>query len=299
MFNIRRWLANVDSIWIPRDRTTYDLRTGQNITNPPQRTTTYQKSFFPQTIKDWNSLEPNIRNLPSLNSFKEHFKKKSPYKNNPLFYHNCSSAAINHTRIRLGLSGLSSQRHDYHHIPTPKCPTCAARKEDPSHYFILCPTYAIPRHTFLQGICDILYQNNVDINFNSRAFRELFLKIILRGHPTLSDNINTDIFSITQAFIKDTHRFPWQVLLTTMALSPLPFEPHLHPLLALRYNQLFSFFSPAIVNNFFIVQYSYTFTIVSHYHIPYLLYAHVLCTVPTLWKPHMWPLCSVESTLKK
>jgi hypothetical protein len=193
---------------LTRERTTYDLRTGLNITEPTQRTSTYQKSFFPLSIKDWNALNPKIRNLPSINSFKEYFKKSSPFKIKPLYHHNCSSASINHTRIRLGLSGLSSQRHDYHHIPTSICPTCAARKEDPNHFFILCPTYSIPRQVFLQSICDILHHNNIDINFTSRAFRNLFINIILRGLPTLSVQTNIDIFNITQTFIKESHRFP-------------------------------------------------------------------------------------------
>jgi hypothetical protein len=44
------------------ERTTYDLRTGMNITQPQTKTTTYQKSFFPQSIKDWNNL-PQISEI--------------------------------------------------------------------------------------------------------------------------------------------------------------------------------------------------------------------------------------------
>ena len=91
---------------LTRDRTIYDLRSGMNITVPPVRTTYYQKSFFPQTISDWNELNPSIRNVGTLSTFKEHLKKMSGYKPNKLFHHNSNKAAINHTRIRLGLSRL-------------------------------------------------------------------------------------------------------------------------------------------------------------------------------------------------
>jgi hypothetical protein len=67
---------------LTRDRTVYDLRTGMNITAPQQRTTTYQKSFYPQTINNLNNLPMNIRETPSLNTFKETLKKLAGPKSN-------------------------------------------------------------------------------------------------------------------------------------------------------------------------------------------------------------------------
>jgi hypothetical protein len=113
-----------------------------NITQPQIRTTTYQKSFFPQSINDWNSLSKPIREINSMTGFKDHQKKYSGYKCNRLYHHNCSRAAVNHTRLRLGLSGLASQRYDYKHINNPECVYCGALKEDLTHYFLLCPTFS-------------------------------------------------------------------------------------------------------------------------------------------------------------
>ena len=156
---------------LTRDRTTYELRTSMNITTPLPKTTTYQKSFFPQSINDWNNLNMDIRGAPSINSFKDHQKKLCGHKINPLYHHDSSKAAINHTRIRLGLSGLSSQRFDYNHINDPRCLTCGAENEDPVHFFMLCPTYDGPRTKFLASICDILGENNIQIDFRRRNFR--------------------------------------------------------------------------------------------------------------------------------
>jgi hypothetical protein len=193
---------------LTRDRTVYDLRSGMNITVPPVRTTSYQKSFFPLTISNWNDLKPAVRDVGTLNTFKEHLKKSSGFKTNKLFHHNSNKDAINHTRIRLGLSGLSSQRCDYRHIDNPRCVLCNAPKEDPAHYFLTCPIHEEHRPEFLTGICDIYNANNIEIEFRLRRFRENFIKTILNGNPSFSFPENMSIFHMTQTFIKKSKRFP-------------------------------------------------------------------------------------------
>jgi hypothetical protein len=192
---------------LTRERTNYNLRTGMNITIPPLRTTTYQKSFFPNTINDWNNLKDQTKNLPSLDTFKEHLKKESGSKPNPLYHHDSSKAAINHTRIRLGLSGLSSHRCKYNHITDPKCPTCDAKCEDISHYFFSCPTYFTQRQNFIVNVCEIFFENNIEIDFRRKAFRTFFLNTITKGSDVLNEEENKKIFSITQNYICETHRF--------------------------------------------------------------------------------------------
>jgi hypothetical protein len=193
---------------LTRDRTIYDLRSGMNITVPPIRTTSYQKSFFPQTISDWNELNPAHRNVGTLSTFKEHLKKSSGFKTNKLYHHDSNKAAINHTRIRLGLSGLSSQRSDYNHIDNPRCVLCNAPKEDPSHFFLTCPVHEEHRVEMMTGICDIYHANNIEIEFRLRRFRENFIITLLKGNPAFTPPENKLIFQLTQNFIKNTQRFP-------------------------------------------------------------------------------------------
>jgi hypothetical protein len=179
-----------------------------NITTPLQRTTSYQKSFYPQTIMDWNNLDNKIRNLNTLDSFKENLKHLSGGKANPLYLLNSTSASINQTRMRLGLSGLSYHRANYNHIKDPKCQTCGALVEDPQHFFLLCPTYETPRPDFLRGVCDILINNNIEIDFTRRPFRDYFIQTLLKGTKFISYNENVELFNLTQTFICKIHRFP-------------------------------------------------------------------------------------------
>jgi hypothetical protein len=190
---------------LTRDRTIYNLHSGLDITTFQTRTTTYQKSFFPQSVKDWNGLDKTLR---AINTFKDHQKKNAGYKTNKLFHHRSNAPAINHTRIRLGLSGLSSQRFDYKHIDDPKCIRCGAKREDPIHYFLLCPAYTEQRQNSLNDICDILHSNDIAVEFNRGNFRKFVIKTILRGSILLDDVENKNIFLITQLYILNTKRFP-------------------------------------------------------------------------------------------
>ena len=54
----------------------YNLRNNNNITVPFCRTEISRKSCIPSSISAWNSLDIELRNSPSLSSFKYQLKKK-------------------------------------------------------------------------------------------------------------------------------------------------------------------------------------------------------------------------------
>jgi hypothetical protein len=193
---------------LTRDRTTYNLRTGQNVTMPQQKTSTYQNSFFPKSIKNWNELSIRDREVGTIQTFKEHQKKTSGFKVNILYHLYSSKSAINHTRIRLGLSGLASQRFDYKHIKDPICTRCNAKSESPAHYFLKCPSYAAHRPFFLREICLIFQNNNIEVDLAKPSFQKIFINTILRGSLLLDDLNNGTIFFLTQLYIQQTQRFP-------------------------------------------------------------------------------------------
>ena len=179
-----------------------------NISIPQQRTSTYQNSFFPKTIKDWNSLDRPSRLLTTTLSFKEFLKKSTTQKTNKLYHHDSSKAAMTHTRMRLGLSGLSSHRHDYNHINNPKCPTCAGKVEDPSHFFLLCSTFARHRPALIIETCNILSSHGIQIDFLNKAFRDFYIKALLKASTSLNITENKLIFKHVQTFIQSSKRFP-------------------------------------------------------------------------------------------
>ena len=63
----------------------------------------------PSSIRHWNSLDYNLRNLNSLALFKRRIKDEFGYKRSPPYYY-LWAASIWHTRLRLGMSQLSLMR---------------------------------------------------------------------------------------------------------------------------------------------------------------------------------------------
>ena len=97
----------------------------------------------------WNGLDRDNKHSNSISSFKYKLKKAKCTK------------AINHTRMRLGLSGLKAQRHAYKHVNSPKCDYCGARQEDPMHYFLQCNVFNTMRAILLNDVKGLYQTKNV------------------------------------------------------------------------------------------------------------------------------------------
>ena len=69
--------------------------------------------------------------------------------------------AINHTQLRLGLSGLNGHRCFFNFIDYATCPKCGHTPEDSEHFLLLCPVYAAQRETLLSHL-DTMYNNELN-----------------------------------------------------------------------------------------------------------------------------------------
>ena len=58
------------------DTNNYNLRNSLSISQPSYRLFTYQQSYFPSTTKLWNTLDLNLRQLPTIPSFKSKLQQK-------------------------------------------------------------------------------------------------------------------------------------------------------------------------------------------------------------------------------
>ena len=191
---------------LPRPRDAgYRLRSFNNMSlpTPSARLSCVRNSFLNLSIKSWNSLDKIIRSSPSYFSFKSKLLKrsKSNLHFNPILYSRfLGKAAVNHTRMRLGLSALNSQRYKYNMVPSPSCERCGAPQEDPYHIFFVCPAYAVPRQTLTQDLNRIL---SVDIVQNKKQVEI----ILLYGSEILDHHTNLILFTTLHDFIYSCGRF--------------------------------------------------------------------------------------------
>ena len=177
----------------------YPLRNNENIRNINARTAVSHKSCITSSIRMWNNLDTNIRNIDSFTGFKNVIFKKSPHVLVPPYYLDGNRfLSVIHARIRNKCSNLNSDLFYNHLSLDPYC-ACLTECEDAEHYLLRCKKI----------------ENQRVILFNStRNFHPLNIDILLFGNSILSYEQNMIIVNAVHEFIKQTGRFsPYTLLL--------------------------------------------------------------------------------------
>ena len=92
----------------------------------PRRTTLFANSFVPSVIDSWNSLPEQLRNNPSIGSFKRKLLN-SFFQTTEVPSYYCNGSRINsvlHARLRNYSSDLKSDHYLNHVSETDKCELC-------------------------------------------------------------------------------------------------------------------------------------------------------------------------------
>ena len=103
-----------------QDTTTYNLRNAGNIQNYRVCTNLFSNYFFPSTVRAWTDLPNDIKDAPSVGSFKYKINKnlRSPQK----FYNaGTRKGQILQARLRMECSSLNSDLHRKNIVPNPFC----------------------------------------------------------------------------------------------------------------------------------------------------------------------------------
>ena len=168
----------------------YSLRNAENLQAPRGRTKLYSESFLPSTVRDWNSLPLEVRQAPSVSSFK--YSINSPCENPvpPYYYIGNRQAQILHTRLRTNCSSLNLALFQKNIVDSPLC--LCGQIESVHHFFLTCPLYNDIRTVMLDDI---------------RPMAIPTVKLFLFGNPSLDSETNGNIFASVQRYIVSTNRF--------------------------------------------------------------------------------------------
>ena len=169
------------------DFSSYNLRNTNSIRTMRCHTETYSRSFLPDTVRLWNNLPEEIRNSPSVDSFKKGLQTTQTFV--PLNKNfGTRFCQIIHARLRLGCSDLHAHRFDRYISENQNC-SCGYEREDPLHYFLTCPKYDNIRS---------------DKYFYIKGFN---LNTILNGNEACDNVMNQNILESVHQYILQTKRF--------------------------------------------------------------------------------------------
>ena len=167
----------------------YNLRNSNDLQTIRTNTSLYYNSFLPSTLREWNKLPTEIRQLPTLNSFKYSLsqdKQKVPKH----YYYGTRKAQILHMRLRTGCSSLNLDLFLKNITDSPLC-RCGSI-ENSQHYFFHCRFYEVPRTILLNAI---------------EIHQPPSLNLLLYGDSALSQETNNFIFEQVHKYILETKRF--------------------------------------------------------------------------------------------
>ncbi|MCG8033229.1 MAG: hypothetical protein JAZ03_13755 [Candidatus Thiodiazotropha taylori] len=169
--------------------TVYGLRNSTNIRQTMSRTQLYYNSFLPSSIRVWNELSPDIRDVNSVEIFKSRINENQS-KPPKYYYIGERSAQIQHARLRTSCSSLNHHLFLKNIVNDPNC-TCGTA-ETTKHYLLECQRY-----------------NRIRIDMMAKATEHCqpTTNTLLFGHTELTYNQNCEIFLAVQKFITDSKRF--------------------------------------------------------------------------------------------
>ena len=155
-----KYLFNI----IPKLNRPYPTRNANNIPHFKVKHSFLKNTFLPSVIVEWNKLDFEIQNAPSLNIFKKNILKFiRPAASNVFGCHNLKGIKYLR-RLRLGHSHLNEHKfkNNFQDTLNPLC-TCGCDVENICHFLLHCPNFLSERNTPLNKI------TNIDSNILNQA----------------------------------------------------------------------------------------------------------------------------------
>ena len=192
-----KYLFNI----IPKLNRPYPTRNANNIPHFKVKHSFFKNTFFLSVTIEWNKLDPEMQNAPSLNIFKKNILKFIRPTANKIFgCHNLKGIKYL-TRLRLGLSHLHEHKfkNNFRDKLNPFC-TCGCDVENTCHFLLHCPNFLTERNTLFNKI------TNIDSNILNQADATI-TKTLLFGNSKYSSEINLQILNVSIDFILTSKRF--------------------------------------------------------------------------------------------
>ena len=171
----------------PLHQLPYSLRNQDVIGKLGARTDIFQSNFYPNCISEWKKLDPEIRNIPPIVTFKSQLQSiiRPPAKSIFGIY---DPIGLSHlSQIRVGLSKLNFHnfKHNFKDAINPVCPTNDGIEET-EHFSLLCPLFDNQRQHLLGGISVAVKT----IFSNLHPFKPDLVNLLLYGDEHLPSDID-------------------------------------------------------------------------------------------------------------
>ena len=133
------------------------------VRNPPvgkhvaSRTESFKSSFYPDSLSEWNKLDPTKGDSSSVNVFKKKFFSISRPPAKSVYGIRDPKGVAYLTQLKVGLSKLNFHKFKHNFKDTIN-PMCRGNDgiEDTEHFLQLCNSFQEQSHTLLAGVNNFL-----------------------------------------------------------------------------------------------------------------------------------------------
>ena len=176
----------------------YSFRARAAIGQIYARTDKYKSTFYPHCLAEWENIDPETRNAPSLGVFKAKLNKIIRPTPKQVFGIHDPKGLATLTQLRVGLSALNFHkfRHNFNDTLNPMCPINDG-VEDTEHFLLHCHSYHLQRNSLLSHVQATLLSCGL-----SNLSNEDLVSIILYGDERLPLKSNKAIIKATLEFIE-------------------------------------------------------------------------------------------------
>ena len=175
------------------------LRNYGTLTLPANRTTSFQRSFIPNTTRTWNTLPETLRTQPSHNRFKKGIADLFGTTKPPTYFSFGSKLGNTyHTQIRTGSLQLNAYLYQTQRLSSPGC-LCGHKSETLQHFIFHCPLFQDFRTKLLRQLSQLL---GPDFTRLSNAD---ILHTLTHGHNIHSDDGRV-LAGLFQGYVKESMR---------------------------------------------------------------------------------------------
>ena len=175
---------------------TRNLRNTNQYRNVLAKTECFKLSFFPNTIKDWNLLNHEIKSSATIGIFKSRLKKElfgKKYECNYYYYLGRRKVNSILSSMRMGCSSLNFDLYRNQLVNSATC-QCGTSEETVFHFFLECNLYLVQRNNLFEELSDL---RNLTLNINT----------LLHGSTSANKQMNEKLHESVSNFIISSKRF--------------------------------------------------------------------------------------------
>ena len=167
------------------------------------RTERFESSFYPNCLKEWNSLASEITESPTVSLFKKRLSSLIRPSQKPTYGILDPKGIAILTQLPVGLSKLNFHKvkHNFQDTVNPMCPVNDGI-EDTEHFLLHYHAYDDLRRDLLGAINEVFQPQNI-LNLSNQTL----VQILLYGDGKCTQNQNRNILESTLKFIHTSERF--------------------------------------------------------------------------------------------